>query len=492
MRSKTIMVQGTGSHVGKTVVAAAFCRILQEDGWRVAPFKAQNMSLNSFVTSEGAEIARSQAVQAVACKIQPTADMNPILMKPNYDTNSQIIFKGKPVKDMSIAEYSDFKKEVFLQVIESLNRLRNEYEVVVIEGAGSPAEINLRDEDIVNMKIASEADAPVVLVGDIDKGGIFASFVGTIELLEPDERNHVAAFLINKFRGDASLLTSGIDYLENRTMIPTLGVIPFLKQLNLPEEDSISRWSHSNESKNSIRVRVILLPHLSNFTDFDALSQEPDIDLRYVHNPAECEDADLLILPGSKTTVSDLQYLKNLGFAEFLKSRNESTTILGICGGFQMLGQTIHNPFQVESNIKEADGFGLIPCSTFFEKEKHTKQVIGSLFVHPLRVQGYEIHHGRIQMEASYKPFFSIEQNSIARTEGYANAERNLYGTSIHGIFDQPEFRRWFLNQIRERKGLPPLNTKSIDPDLPYQQWAEVVRKNINLELFYDIIHKQK
>jgi adenosylcobyric acid synthase len=489
MRGKTIMVQGTGSHVGKSVVAAAFCRILQEDGWRVAPFKAQNMSLNSFVTHEGAEIARSQAMQALACKIQPVADMNPILMKPNYDTNAQIIFNGKPVKNMSIPEYSSFKREIFPQVLESLNRLRNEYEVIVIEGAGSPAEINLRDEDIVNMKIAMGGDAPVVLVGDIDKGGVFASFVGTIELLEPEERDHVAAFLINKFRGDVSLLTSGIDFLQTRTRIPTLGILPYLKSLNLPEEDSLPLRSYNNSSE-SIHVRVILLPHLSNFTDFDALLLEPDVDLKYVNKPDECKDADLIILPGSKTTVSDLQYLKELGFEEFLTTASATTTILGICGGFQMLGQSIHDPLQVESALKKMDGFGLIPCSTFFQKEKETKQISGTLFEHALPIVGYEIHHGLVQMKVPYTPFFSIQDNSIARTEGYINPARNLYGTSIHGIFDQPEFRRWFLNEIREKKGLSPLQPSAVDPDLPYQEWAKFVRKNINIELFYEIIQR--
>ncbi|MCI0613085.1 cobyric acid synthase [bacterium] len=488
MQGKTIMIQGTGSHVGKSVIAAGFCRILQEDGWSVAPFKAQNMSLNSFVTFEGAEIAISQAMQASACKIQPVADMNPILMKPNYDTNSQIIFRGKAIKNMSIAEYANFKKEVFPLVVESLNRLRNDYEVVVIEGAGSPAEINLRNEDIVNMKIAMEGNAPVVLVGDIDKGGVFASFVGTMELLEPEERTHVAAFLINKFRGDSSLLISGIDYLEKRTGVPTLGIIPYFKQLRLPEEDSLPHRNYSNNSKERIHVRVILLPHLSNFTDFDSLQQETDVDLHYVNNPDECRDADLVILPGSKTTVADLQYLKQQGFAEFFRHAYGTTSILGICGGFQMLGRKIVDPLQVESNVPETDGFGLIPCITIFQKEKETKQVSGSLFEHSLPIQGYEIHHGRVQMEASYTPFFSIDDNSIARTEGYLDATTNLYGTSIHGIFDQPGFRRWFLNRIRQKRGLPPLQTSYVDSDLPYQEWAAIVRKNINLELFYKIL----
>jgi adenosylcobyric acid synthase len=491
MPAKTVMIQGTGSHVGKSVFAAAICRILREDGWRVAPFKAQNMSLNSFVTPEGAEIARSQAMQALACKIEPRADMNPILMKPNHDTNAQIILHGRPVKNMSVAEYANFKKEIFPRVLESLNRLRNDYEIVVIEGAGSPAEINLRDQDIVNMKVALEGRAPVVLVGDIDRGGIFASFVGTMELLATEERKHVAAFLINKFRGDRSLLKSGIDALAERTGKPTLGIIPFYRNLNLPEEDCLSPRNQRINSEDSVRVCVILLPHLSNFTDFDALQQEPDVDLRFVKEPGECKNADLIIIPGSKSTIADLHYLAEIGFGKFLQSRIGKTTLLGICGGFQMFGQTISDPHHVESEISEAKGFNLIPCTTVFQKQKETRQVSGHLFDQALAVKGYEIHHGRVQIESSYTPFFILKDGTLKRTEGYSDSTKGIYGTSIHGIFDQPEFRCWFLNRIREKKSLPLLEARSFDSDLPYREWAALVRENINMDLFYEIIERQ-
>ncbi|MCI0605568.1 cobyric acid synthase [bacterium] len=492
MPGKTLMIQGTASHVGKSVLTAAICRILHEDGWRVAPFKAQNMALNSYVTPEGGEIGRAQAMQASACRIEPHVDMNPILMKPNHDTEAQIIFRGRPVKNMSVAEYAAFKKEIFPRVLESLQRLKQDYGIVVIEGAGSPAEINLKEQDIVNMKIAAEAAAPVVLVGDIDRGGVFASFVGTMELLDPVERDNIAAFLINKFRGDASLLTSGIDYLKQRTGKPALGVIPFWKRLNLPEEDSLSKKTFDRDSEKSIRVRVILLPHLSNFTDFDAFQQEPDVALRYASSVADCESADLIILPGSKSTIADLGYLRDAGFVEFLSKKPQETTLLGICAGFQMLGRKIFDPLKVESLTEEADGIGLVPSSTVFQQEKETRQVSGDLFETSLPMRGYEIHHGSVRFESSYTPFFLIRDGrSPVRSEGYSDPARNIYGSSIHGIFDQPEFRRWFLNRIRKKKGWEPLNVLSIDPDLAYQELAAMVRKNIDMDLLYRIIEKK-
>lgn len=483
------MVQGTGSHVGKSVLTAALCRMFQQDGWRVAPFKAQNMALNSFVTPEGGEIGRAQAMQAEACKIEPHVDMNPILMKPNHDTDAQIIFRGRPVKNMSVAEYAVFKKEKFPLVLESLNRLRRDYEIVIIEGAGSPAEINLKDQDIVNMRIALESNAPVLLVGDIDRGGLFASFVGTMELLDEVERDHIAAFVINKFRGDPSLLASGIDYLNTRTGKPTLGIIPFFKELKLAEEDSLPNRSHANTLKESIRVRIILLPHLSNFTDFDPLQEEPDVDLRYVSSVHDCNDADLLILPGSKCTVSDLSYLKDRGFAEFVRNKPEQMTLFGICAGFQMLSEKILDPLKVESHAEQAEGLCLVPATVLFQQEKVTRQISGNLLEQSLPIRGYEIHHGQIRLEAAYVPLFLIrDENSHTRTEGYSDPVRNIYGTSIHGIFDQPEFRRWFLDRIREKKGWTPLQTTPSNADQPYQEWADIVRKNMDMDLLYRIM----
>ena len=488
MPGKSLMIQGTGSHVGKSVLTAAICRILKEDGWRVAPFKAQNMALNSYVTWEGGEIGRAQAMQAEACKIAPHVDMNPILMKPNHDTNAQIIFRGRPVRNMSVAEYAEFKKEIFPLVLESLARLREDFEVIVIEGAGSPAEINLRDQDIVNMRIAQEARSPVVLVGDIDLGGVFASFVGTIELLEQKERDHVAAFLINKFRGDASLLVSGIDFLKERTGKPTLGIIPFCKDLGLPEEDSLPKKNPAVTQEQSIRVRVILVPHLSNFTDFDALQKEPDVDLRFVSSPMDCVDADMIILPGSKSTASDLEYLRNRGFVEFLKNKPENAALFGICAGFQMLGKKIYDPWAVESREQETEGIGLLPATTIFQKEKKTRQIFANSMEASLPVRGYEIHHGVIELEGSYSPLFVLQGS--AKVEGYSDNARNIYGTSIHGVFDQDEFRRWFLNRIRERKGWVSLNPNRSNHDLPFQEWAAIVRQHIDMDLLYQILER--
>ena len=488
MPGKSLMIQGTGSHVGKSVLTAAICRILAEDGWRVAPFKAQNMALNSYVTPEGGEIGRAQAMQAQACKIAPHVDMNPILMKPNHDTNAQIIFRGRPVRNMSVAEYAEFKKEIFPLVLESLTRLRDEFEIVVIEGAGSPAEINLCDQDIVNMRIAREAQAPVILVGDIDLGGVFASFVGTIELLEPKERDHIAAFLINKFRGDVSLLASGIDFLKARTGKPTLGIVPFCKDLDLPEEDSLAKRNPAVWRKDSIRIRIILLPHLANFTDFDALQKEPDVDLRFVSSPIDCLDADLIILPGSKSTVSDLGYLKDRGFVEFLQKKPDQITLLGICAGFQMLGGKIFDPWAVESEEKETVGIGLLPANTIFQKEKETRQIFANSLEGSLPVRGYEIHHGITQFEESCTPLFVLEEGT--RPEGYSDPIRSIYGTSIHGVFDEDEFRRWFLNRLRERKGWAPLKPNRLDHDLPFQEWAAVIRKHIDMDLLYQILER--
>src|SRR3989338_8921795 len=365
MPAKTIMIQGTGSHVGKSVITAGLCRILKQDGFRVAPFKAKNMSNNSYVTREGGEIGRAQAVQAQAAGIEPSIHMNPILLKPSSDLGAQVVVHGKLVKTMQAQEYQFHTLNFLNQVRESLEHLMNAYEVVVIEGAGSPAEINLQDYDIVNMRTAEMADAPVILVGDIDRGGVFAAFIGTLELLPPHWRERIQAFLINKFRGDISLLQDGIEYLFGRTQIPTLGVIPYDSELRLMEEDGLSderiKTNGDRKSSGQILIDVIWLPRISNFTDFHYLDQEPDVQLTYLREIPK-RFPDVLIIPGTKSTVADLDYLCATGFDLWIKKCAErGTLVIGICGGFQMLGQRILDSEGAESSRAEAQGLGLIP-----------------------------------------------------------------------------------------------------------------------------------
>lgn len=488
MFAKTIMIQGTGSHVGKTVLVAALCRIFTEDGFRVAPFKAQNMALNSFVTPDGLEIGRAQAMQAQACRREPQIDMNPILMKPNTDTEAQIILHGKPVGNMNVQQYRAFKQQIFPLVVESLNRLREENDIVVLEGAGSPAEINLRDEDIVNMKMALNAGASILLAGDIDRGGVFASLIGTLELLEPEERNRIAAFVINKFRGDPSLLRGGIDFLTLRSGLPVLGIVPYISDLRIAEEDTVPFRRKENQGAKRLRIRVILFRHLSNFTDFDPLLREPDVDFGYAKRPEECLEADLLILPGTKNTCGDLEDLRRRGFDALLDHKNRTAFLLGICGGYQMLTERIEDPERVESDAGRIAGLGLIPATTIFEKQKQTRRVTGILYNTNIRVSGYEIHHGRVSF-SRHTPLFHLNDRDATVEEGYCDFQRKIFGTSLHGIFDDPKFRRWFLNLLRKERRWDPLPAQTgADPDLHFRRLARIVRENVNVQLLYQIL----
>ncbi|MFH1128602.1 MAG: cobyric acid synthase, partial [Candidatus Omnitrophota bacterium] len=367
MKSASIQICGTGSGVGKSVIVAALCRIFLQDGYKVAPFKAQNMALNSYVTLDGKEMGRAQVTQAQASGIEPTVDMNPILIKPNSDTGAQIIVRGKPIGNMSVAEYTKYKNSGFGIIRQSLRKLLDEYEVVVMEGAGSPAEINLKSHDIVNLKIAEYAKAAVILVGDIDKGGVFAWIVGTLELLSKKERKMIKGIIINKFRGDKTLLMPGIEFLEKRTGIKVLGIVPYYRDINIPEEDAVpldSFKEKDGKKEHKLNIDVIYLPHISNFTDFDALEREDDVRLRYVKSPQELEIPDMIIIPGTKNTISDLKYLKKCGLAKKIKSiinSNRTTTLVGICGGYQMLGNKIFDKDGLESKHGEEEGLKLLP-----------------------------------------------------------------------------------------------------------------------------------
>ena len=498
-----IQVCGTGSGVGKSVMVVALCRILLQDGYRPCPFKAQNMALNSYVTKAGGEIGRAQAVQAQAARLEPSTDMNPILIKPMSDRKAQIIIKGKPVENMSVYEYVNYKKEARNTVFASFNRLIREYEVVVIEGAGSPAEINLKSHDIVNMQMAKYARAPVILVGDIDKGGVFAWFVGTLELLTKEERKMVKGFIINKFRGDQRLLRPGITFLEKKTGIKVLGVIPYFKDIRIPEEDSVPLEKHTAVEnrgtalrKRGIDIAVISLPHISNFTDLDALENEPDVSLRYVSPQEEIGKPDVIIIPGTKSTIFDLNYLKKAGMAEKIRQAFESDSLfnlIGLCGGYQMLGERIRDREAAESAKKETSGLGFLPVATVFKKEKILSQVKAREVASGIGVSGYEIHHGRTYLLNGCRPLFRITERQGKRVrdiDGASVKDGRVWGTYMHGIFDADDFRRSFLNKIRIKKGRQPLVPTAFNTDKEFDKLADIVRKNMDMESLYKIIRQ--
>lgn len=504
-RAKTLHICGTGSGVGKSVIVSALCRIFLQDGYRVCPFKAQNMALNSFVTKEGGEIGRAQAFQAEACRIEPHVDMNPILIKPTADKHAQVIVHGKAVANMSALCYVRHKKRLSEEVFRSFGRLSKKYEFIVLEGAGSPAEINLKSHDIVNLKMARHAGAPVILVGDIDKGGVFASFVGTLELLEKDEREQIKGFIINKFRGDVKLLRPGIDFLEKRTGIKVLGVIPYFhpsgrNSIKISEEDSVplDNFEKAAEpARRKLNIAVVYLPHISNFTDFDALEREPDVNLRYVKTHESLGRPDIIIIPGTKNTASDLLYLKESGLAEKiinLMKDDKSAVLIGICGGFQMLGTRILDPQRAESRQKEVGGLKLLEMETIFSKTKVLSQVKAIEPSSGLRVSGYEIHHGKSRNIKNYMPAFNIieRKGRIAQgTDGAVAMNGRIYGTYIHGMFDADTFRRNFLNRIRLKKGWAALSGRmNFDPDHELDKLAGLVRKNMDMKYLYKVLER--
>ena len=494
------MVQGTGSGVGKSVLCAALCRIFYQDGLRVAPFKSQNMSLNSFVTKDGLELARSQVVQAEAAGIEPEAAMNPILLKPNSDTGCQVILKGKVVGDYSAVAYGGYVREAWTAVTECYQALSKRYDVIVIEGAGSPAEVNLKDRDIVNMRTAEMADAPVLLAADIDKGGVFASLIGTLELLEPHERARVRGFIINKFRGDVSLLTPGLDFLEKRTGIPVLGVVPYFRDVYIQEEDGVPLEDQKTEDREQktdrIDIVVIHLPHISNFTDFDALAAEPGVRVRYIRSSSELNGADVLIIPGSKNTIGDLLYMREAGMERRIREFAASGgMVAGICGGYQMLGMTINDPHMVDGPVQEADGMGLLSVKTVMEKEKRTVQVSARSFAAEhweadIPVQGYEIHMGRTERFDGARPAFRVGQGNESREDGAVSSDQRIWGTYLHGVFDSDGFRKSFLDSIRKRKGMEISCANSYDllKQEGFDKLAALVRASLDIKRIYKLI----
>lgn len=489
-RAKAIMVQGTGSHVGKSVLAAALCRIFRQDGYRVAPFKSQNMANNAAVCACGGEIGRAQAEQAAACDLEPLAAMNPILLKPSSDIGSQVVVMGRPVATMTAKEYQGYKLSLLPVVEQALEQVLATSDIVVIEGAGSPAEINLKAHDIVNMRIAALADAPVLLVGNIDTGGVFAQLLGTFELLEPDEQARVCGLIINKFRGDPDILAPGITFLEKRLSRPVLGVIPYLHDLEIAEEDTLRERPNRRDQRRGVRIDVIRHSRLSNFTDFDPLREA----VRYIDRPPE-RMPDAVILPGTKSTAADLQQLRERGLDRWLlAARAAGVEIVGICGGFQMLGRSVLDPDHVESAQECVPGLGLLECSTVFGRSKETARVRGIHLASGAEIEAYEIHMGCTQGAAGAPPLFRVcERHGIA-AEGYdglASPDGRVWGTYFHGLFDNHAFRRWWLKRLRPDLELVETQHGAeprLDEVNRFDQLASKVRKAIDVGQLYRIL----
>jgi adenosylcobyric acid synthase len=468
--ARTLMIQGTASHVGKSMITAAFCRLFARAGYRVAPFKAQNMSNNSFVTREGGEMGRAQVFQAQAAGVEPHVDMNPVLLKPGADTSAQVVVLGQPVNTMDVREYHAYQKIAFEAVKSALGRLRRQYDLIVIEGAGSPAEINLRARDIVNMKVAALAEAPVLLVGDIERGGVFASLVGTMALLKPSERKRVRGYLINKFRGDPTLLDSGLAFLEKRTGIPTLGVLPYVFGLPVDEEDAVSLdGARLQGNGKALDFGVIHLPHISNATDFAPITQVPDVAVRYIDSPPTFGAPDVVILPGTKSTIADYEWLQRQGLADSLRAHvARGGWLIGICGGYQMLGREVRDEAHVESRRTMVAGLGLLPVVTRFEGRKHLTRAEAICLLPELKgakVRGYEIHQGRTVADAVTPPAFQLTRlfdKAAAQSDG-AGSTIALFGTYLHGLFDHADFRGAYLNRLRQHKSLAPLPPHAYD-----------------------------
>ena len=496
MPAKTIMVQGTGSHVGKSLLTAALCRIFTQDGHRVLPFKAQNMSNNAYVTKDGGEIGRAQAEQANACGIEPSVLVNPILLKPTTDVGAQVIVLGKAVGTTTVQEYQQFKPEVRSTLTHTLRRLMDEADILVVEGAGSPAEINLKESDLANMWVAKQAHAKVLLVGDIDRGGVFAQLVGTMELLDEDERRLVRGFVINKFRGDIALLDSGVRWLETRYGLPVVGVVPYFHDVELLEEDAVPERMCGRgpaADDDTIRIEVVHVPRISNATDFTPLEREPDVRLRYMDHPSSDGLPDCLVLPGSKSTIADLAWIRERGFGDYLRRcAAAGREIVGICGGFQMLSRRILDPDRVEATVSDVEGLGLLPSTTIFTPEKVVAQVRGLHLESGLPVAGYEIHMGRMQDTSAAGAIFRLSHAAGTATEyedGLRSPDGRIWGTHVHGLFDAERFRRWWLNRLRQRKGLPPLPTAPMSPtDDVYDRLAALVRPHLKLQAIYDML----
>ena len=507
MAARALMILGTASHVGKSLLTAAFCRILRQEGFSVAPFKAQNMALNSAATPDGLEIGRAQAMQAEACGIAPTVDMNPVLIKPSSDTGAQVIVLGKVWGQVTARDYHRKRvEELFPLVVESYQNLAAKYDFVVLEGAGSPAEINLNARDIVNLRMAAAVNARCVLVGDIDRGGVFASLYGTLQLLEKEERKLIRGFIINKFRGDAALLQPGVEMIESKIKKPCVGVVHHLPDVGLDEEDSVSlettrtlptSWSENeNRARRRLRVGVVALPFVSNFTDFDALRAEAEIALAFLTNPKDAEKADVIIVPGSKQTVADMRWLEQNGFGEAIKRHAKIGKLtVGICGGMQMLGTEINDAAGLEGG-GNARGIGLLPFRTNLNGEKITVPATGEICGNRIfnfeigcrKIGGYEIHLGETIYENDCPPFARIFRRTNSAREivdGAVSNDGKTIGTYLHGLFDSDNFRHDFLQAARQAVGLDAakkLNFHQAEKEARFDRLAAHVREAVDLK----------
>jgi len=493
-RAAAFMVLGTGSDVGKSLLTAALCRYLARQGVAVAPFKAQNMSLNSAVTPEGKEIGRAQALQAEAAGIAPSVDMNPVLLKPSSREGAQVVLQGERFGTVSAADYRGRNRERFWPaVLESYERLAQRYEAIVLEGAGSPAEINLRDGDIVNMAMAHAADARCMLVGDIDRGGVFAAIYGTLALLDESDRARIDGFTINKFRGDRGLLEPGIIEIERRCARRCFGVLPYLSDLQLDEEDSLAldrrrigaTWGARRDDER-LRIAVLPFPYLSNFTDFDPLAAEPSVELRYTDRPEDLANADLAILPGSKNTIADLQWLRE---RELDAPLARAGSILGICGGMQMLGRRIEDPHAVEAGGTH-EGLGLLPLSTTMREKKRTRRVGGTHAASGAQIRGYEIHVGETEYDSASEPFAEIhdEGSSTQRRDGARSEDGRIAGSYLHGLFDEDAFRHEYLRRLRASLGLAPAaqwRFVARERERSLDRLADMVASELDLPAFF-------
>ena len=493
MKKANLMIVGTSSGAGKSLFVTALCRIFYKDKYKVSPFKSQNMALNSYITKDGKEMGRAQVVQAEASGLEPDVNMNPILLKPSTMNKIQIIVCGKSIGNMSGVEYNQYKKNLIPVLKETYSKIENENDIVVIEGAGSPAEINIKEEDISNFAMARIADAPVILVADIDRGGVFASIYGTIMLLKEEDRKRIKGIVINKFRGNKEVLKSGFDIIENLTGVKTLGVIPYTN-IDIEDEDSLSEKYKSfklNKNSNKIKISVIKLKHISNATDIDALSIYNDVEIQFVSERSQIGNEDLLIIPGSKNSIDDLKWLKESGIAdEIIKRARTETVIFGICGGFQILGNKVKDPYHIEGDIEELNGLGLLDLETIMENEKTLVQYKGKLVVdngilktlNNFEIKGYEIHQG---ITKGNEKNLTTDERTI-----FVNRD-NIIATYLHGIFDNKNFTDVLLNEIRRRKGLEEVNNNISYEEYKLKEFdklEKLVRENVDIDEIYKII----
>lgn len=513
--AKVIMVQGTMSNAGKSLIVAGLCRIFKQDGYRVAPFKSQNMALNSFITKEGLEMGRAQVMQAEAAGVEPVAAMNPILLKPTTHVGSQVIVNGEVLGNMSARDYFAYKKQLIPEIKKAFRELERDNDIIVIEGAGSPAEINLRENDIVNMGLAELLDAPVLLVGDIDRGGVFAQLLGTLMLLEEPEKERVKGLIINKFRGDKTILDPGVVMLEERGHVPVVGVVPYM-ELSIDDEDSLSsRFDRKEEGL--IDIAVIRYPRISNFTDLSVLEQIGQVSVRYVDSVRDLHHPDMIVLPGSKNTMADLKWMRENGLEALIKKKAQDTIVFGICGGYQMLGETIRDPYQVE-NGGSMKGMGLLPAATELKQEKTRTQVTGTFGeisgalsgLSGKSVRGYEIHMGSTVDSESIVDSENVRQPEsrsdkkgyVCRIQNEADGSvkydgifsGNVYGTYVHGIFDEGTLAETLVGILAARKGVVLDTGQMISygqfKQMQYDKLADGVRKSMDMEAVYAMLRE--